>query len=66
MVTRLLVALLAVVGCRKGPQYGVPPATTVPPPTFEAVSHLGASRTVADLLGQPTVMWFFPAASSPF
>lgn len=34
-------------------------------PEFAAVSHDGAPRSRADLLGHPTVMWFFPAAGTP-
>ena len=30
-----------------------------------AVNHLGETRTKADLVGSPTVLWFFPIPDSP-
>ena len=33
-------------------------------PTFTATSSDGAARSREDLLGHPTVMWFFPAAGT--
>jgi cytochrome oxidase Cu insertion factor (SCO1/SenC/PrrC family) len=44
---------------------GARPAAPVPAPEFTAVAHDGTPRTKADLLGHPTVMWFFPAAGTP-
>lgn len=43
---------------------------TVPPqklsaPEFAARNFDGATRTRPDLLGHPTVMWFFPATDTP-
>jgi len=43
---------------------------TIPPeelasPEFVVTNLDEGSRTEADLLGQPTVMWFFPAAGTP-
>ncbi len=34
-------------------------------PEFKALSHDGAPRSKADLLGHPTVLWFFPVADTP-
>lgn len=45
--------------------YGTAPATDVPLPAFAGVFGMdGASRTPADLLGHPTVLWFYPAAGT--
>ena len=44
---------------------GTEPSADIPVPEFTATSHDGSSRTSADLLGHPTVMWFFPAAATP-
>lgn len=43
---------------------GTAPASDVPPPDFTATNMDGAARTQADLLGHPTVMWFYPAAAT--
>ncbi len=45
--------------------HGVAPAAPVPLPEFAAVSHDGSPRSRADLVGHPTVVWFFPAAGTP-
>lgn len=42
---------------------------TVPPvaleaPTFAATNRDGGARSREDLLGHPTVMWFYPAAGT--
>ena len=34
----------------------------LPPPTFAATNRDGGARGPDDLLGSPTVIWFFPAA----
>lgn len=34
-------------------------------PEFAVVNHRGEPRTRDDLLGHPTVMWFFPVAGTP-
>ncbi len=40
-------------------------ACEVPPPTFGGVlDHTGAAVSPDALLGHPTVMWFYPAAST--
>ncbi len=43
---------------------GTPPASPVPLPTFSARNQLGEPRTEADLVGHPTVLWFYPAAGT--
>ena len=45
--------------------HGEVPAAGIVAPAFAAVSHTGAPRSRADLLGHPTVVWFFPAAGTP-
>ena len=45
--------------------HGTEPSSSIPVPEFTATNHDGTSRTSADLLGHPTVMWFFPAATTP-
>lgn len=44
--------------------HGVPPESPVPAPTFTARNQNGEDRTQADLLGHPTVLWFYPAAGT--
>ncbi|MFT4977320.1 MAG: hypothetical protein ACI8S6_003225 [Myxococcota bacterium] len=44
--------------------YGTYPDTPVDAPDFAATNYDGGARSREDLLGQPTVMWFFPAAGS--
>jgi cytochrome oxidase Cu insertion factor (SCO1/SenC/PrrC family) len=34
-------------------------------PEFNAVANDGTPRTREDLLGHPTVVWFFPVAGTP-
>lgn len=41
---------------------GTIPPGDVPAPDFTATAHTGEARTRADLLGHPTVMWFYPEA----
>ena len=48
-----------------GVLFGQRPASALSLPTFMALNSDGASRTQADLLGHPTVMWFFPFAGTP-
>jgi len=44
---------------------GTRPEAPVPLiPAFRATSNDGSPRDQADLLGKPTVMWFFPAANT--
>ena len=44
---------------------GTSPAAAIDAPEFTAQNRDGAARSRADLLGQPTVMWFFPSADTP-
>jgi hypothetical protein len=34
-------------------------------PSFKALSHDGTLRSKKDLMGHPTVIWFFPVAGTP-
>jgi hypothetical protein len=43
---------------------GVEPRAPVELPAFRALAQSGAERGRDDLLGQPTVLWFFPAANT--
>ncbi len=43
---------------------GKPPENPVDLPDFQVTSMDGTSRTRVDLLGHPTVMWFYPAANT--
>jgi hypothetical protein len=44
---------------------GTAPASPLGPPSFAAVSNRdGQPRVPADLVGHPTVMWFYPAANT--
>lgn len=45
--------------------YGTLPASNLEPTEFVALNRDGSERTAADLIGQPTVMWFYPLANSP-
>lgn len=40
------------------------PDAPVAAPEFTAANRDGSSRSREDLLGQPTVMWFYPLAAS--
>lgn len=45
--------------------YGAAPAVALAAPVFSGVSNRdGTPRTQVDLIGHPTVMWFYPAAAS--
>jgi len=44
--------------------YGDTPEEALPAPDFTATNYDGAARTREDLLGSPTVMWFYPAAAT--
>lgn len=44
--------------------HGQPPKTPVPAPEFVAINRDGSSRSRENLLGQPTVLWFYPAAGT--
>ena len=44
---------------------GTAPSTEIGPPTFTATNSDYAARTQQDLIGQPTVIWFFPFSATP-
>ena len=44
--------------------YGTFPDAPLSLPEFTATNSDGAARTREDVLGHPTVMWFFPAAGT--
>lgn len=43
---------------------GQPPAAPRALPDFQATNRDGGARAREDLLGHPTVMWFYPAAAT--
>lgn len=43
---------------------GTPPEEPIPLPSFAATNRDGSARSRDDLLGHPTVMWFYPLAAS--
>jgi hypothetical protein len=43
---------------------GKPPENPVDIPDFQATAMDGTSRTGVDLMGHPTVVWFYPAANT--
>jgi hypothetical protein len=44
---------------------GVPPAVAKAVPSFsDVVNRQGSPRSSADLIGHPTVLWFYPAANT--
>lgn len=45
--------------------YGTAPAHPVPLPDFAALNLDGAPRGPGDLVGHPTVIWFYPLADTP-
>ena len=65
----LLAGLVAALGvsapATAGGLHGVRPPTPLPAPTFTATSQAGEPRGPADLLGRPTVLWFYPMAGTP-
>ena len=44
---------------------GSVPDVALTPPEFLATNFDGSERNQANLLGKPTVMWFFPMAGTP-
>lgn len=44
--------------------HGSPPSEAVPLPEFTATNRDGSARGPSDLVGHPTVMWFYPAAGT--
>lgn len=45
--------------------YGEAPPDALPLPEFVATNFDGGARGPADLVGHPTVVWFFPFAGTP-
>ena len=45
--------------------HGTLPPAALPLPSFEATNRDGGVRDQGDLLGHPTVLWFYPLAGSP-
>ena len=60
-------ALLVVLAfaCHSAKLHGTAPKLPVVAPDFVAHNSDGAARGKADLLGHPTVLWFYPAAATP-
>jgi peroxiredoxin len=48
-----------------GEFHGRRPTSERPLPDFIALNHLGQGRSAADLVGSPTVLWFYPMAGTP-
>ncbi len=44
---------------------GTTPSADTPPPVFTALNYDGTIRNQDDLVGHPTVLWFFPFAGTP-
>ncbi|MBN1335034.1 MAG: redoxin domain-containing protein [Deltaproteobacteria bacterium] len=45
--------------------HGTRPAAPLQAPEFQVQAQSGEPRTRADLLGRPTVLWFYPMAGTP-
>jgi len=45
--------------------HGDAPAEALPVAKFEALNSDGTTRSSPDLIGHPTVLWFFPYAGTP-
>ena len=45
--------------------HGEQPQSATPLPQFAAINADGSARGPDDLIGKPTVMWFFPFAGTP-
>jgi len=43
---------------------GTAPRAAISLPTFAARNQYGDARSEADVLGHPTIMWFYPAAGT--
>ena len=43
---------------------GTAPRDPISLPTFAARNQYGEDRSEADVLGHPTIMWFYPAAGT--
>ena len=44
---------------------GTEPAVELPAPDFTALNFDGSQRGRTDLVGAPTVIWFYPVAGTP-
>lgn len=44
--------------------HGTTPEEALPLPDFTATNMDGSSRTGVDLVGHPTIVWFYPAAAT--
>ncbi|MFZ5785879.1 MAG: hypothetical protein ACOY3Y_05510, partial [Acidobacteriota bacterium] len=44
--------------------HGTRPTTALPAPDFVAANSDGSTRGRPDLIGHPTVVWFYPAAAT--
>ncbi len=44
--------------------HGVAPTEPVPVPEFSATNRDGTARSSVDLVGHPTVVWFYPLANT--
>ncbi len=44
--------------------YGEVPSEALPAPEFAATNRDGSARSKEDLLGHPTVVWFYPMAAT--
>jgi len=45
--------------------HGTPPSKEIPLPVFEARNTQNQPRLPKDLIGKPTILWFFPFAATP-
>jgi peroxiredoxin Q/BCP len=45
--------------------HGTPPSKEIPLPVFEARNTQNQPRLPTDLIGKPTILWFFPFAATP-
>lgn len=74
-IVAMLLTSLACAANPKGPSearapsspsalHGQPPAATTHLPDFRATNRDGQARTRDDLIGTPTVVWFYPSAAT--
>ena len=47
-----------------GDLHGTVPTESLPAPEFAAINRDGSARSKPDLVGHPTVIWFYPLANS--
>jgi len=65
LLTGLLAALGATAPAAAGGLHGARPPAPLAAPAFAATNQAGQPRGPADLLGRPTVLWFYPMAGTP-